>query len=94
MKFLKVMYLSILLFGGVTLFSCNNNDDCTEKTWYQDADGDRFGNIDKTTQSCTKPDGYVSNNTDCNDTDVSINPDATETPDDQIDSNCDGNDNT
>ena len=48
-------------------------------TWYADADADGFGEPDTTTESCTKPDGYVDNSTDCDDNDASVNPDAEET---------------
>jgi Leucine-rich repeat (LRR) protein len=37
-------------------------------TYYQDADGDGFGNIAVTEISCTQPVGYVSNSEDCDDT--------------------------
>ncbi len=37
-------------------------------TFYQDFDGDGFGNNNVTATGCTAPNGYVSNNTDCNDT--------------------------
>ena len=39
-------------------------------------------------------DGYFAEEDDCNDDDATINPGATETPDDGIDSNCNGDDNT
>ncbi len=59
--------------------------------YYADKDGDGFGakwnmvNVNE-----TPPEGYVDNSDDCNDLDESINPNATEIPDDDIDQNCDG----
>ena len=37
--------------------------------WYQDADGDGLGNSTVSVISCSKPDGYVDNSSDCNDQD-------------------------
>lgn len=60
--------------------------------YYQDADGDSYGNLAVTTVSCTgAPVGYVSNSTDCDDTDANINPGVLEICYDGIDNNCDGN---
>ena len=39
-------------------------------------------------------DGYYTDGEDCDDSDDTIHPGAEETPDDDIDSNCDGEDNT
>ena len=39
-------------------------------------------------------DGYSEADGDCDDSNAEIHPDATETPGDGIDSNCDGNDDT
>jgi len=39
-------------------------------------------------------DGFFANEDDCDDDDPDINPDAEEFPDDGVDSNCDGDDNT
>ena len=41
-------------------------------TWYQDADNDSFGNPANTLEACVQPDGYVSNDSDCNDNVSSI----------------------
>ncbi|WP_185154064.1 putative metal-binding motif-containing protein [Fulvivirga sp. M361] len=73
----------------LAFFSCSD-DDCIEMTWYEDADGDGFGNIDNTQFSCDQPEGFVSNNADSDDNNALVNPDATEVADNEIDENGDG----
>ncbi|MEZ5014967.1 MAG: MopE-related protein [Chitinophagales bacterium] len=60
-------------------------------TYYEDADGDGYGNPDVSVNvGGAAPDGYVADNTDCDDTNVYVNPGETEVCND-IDDNCDGN---
>jgi len=66
---------------------------CAMVTYYLDNDGDTFGNPDQSMELCdgvTAPDKYVTDNTDCNDTDSDIHPSAQDTPNDGVDSDCDG----
>ncbi|HZV44372.1 MAG TPA: CARDB domain-containing protein, partial [Saprospiraceae bacterium] len=58
-------------------------------TWYADADQDGYGNGSLSLLSCTTPEGYVLNTEDCDDTDASIHPLATEVCDTK-DNDCDG----
>lgn len=53
---------------------CNEGSliDLPFSDWYQDADGDGFGNAEVSITDCNQPLGYVSNSTDCDDTDETI----------------------
>ena len=63
-------------------------------TYYNDADGDGFGDPATGFDSCLQPPDLVTDGTDCDDTDPNINPDAMEILGNGIDENCDGRDNT
>src|SRR5262249_385645 len=59
-----------------------------KSTFYRDADGDGYGNAGVTTQACTAPIGYVSDQTDCNDSANSVHPNAQEICFNGVDDNC------
>jgi hypothetical protein len=54
-------------------------------TWYEDSDGDGYGNGAVRITSCSQPDGYVDNFDDCDDACATCHPGGTEV--------CDGADN-
>jgi hypothetical protein len=58
-------------------------------TYYADADGDTYGDPAVSQDACAAPAGYVTNNTDCDDTNADVNPGATEVRN-GIDDDCDG----
>ena len=60
--------------------------------YYEDGDGDGYGDDGSWTQSCSLPTGYAEDNSDCDDTDATVNPAAAETPQDGVDQDCDGSD--
>jgi len=55
-----------------------NLDLSTVSTWFIDSDSDGFGNSKKSILACEAPSDYVSDNTDCDDAEYFINPDAIE----------------
>jgi MYXO-CTERM domain-containing protein len=77
---------------------CDNNDNnCNgqvdeglSSTWYEDLDGDGYGNTSTGRQACNGPGGYVQQGGDCNDSDSLYHPGASESCDDPNDYNCDG----
>jgi len=57
--------------------------------FYEDADGDGYGNADESWMTCVQPSGYVSDDTDCDDTAAAAHPGGTEVCD-TLDNDCDG----
>ena len=58
-------------------------------TWYEDEDGDGYGDILDPVEACAQPSGYVSDATDCDDYDITTYPGAEEVCD-GLDNDCDG----
>ena len=81
---------------GATEVCNDKDDDCdgqidedVKNTFYRDVDGDGYGDLNNTTEDCSPPSGYVSDNTDCDDSDGNIHPGAAEVCNGK-DDNCDG----
>ncbi len=70
---------------------CNGqiDDGVQVQNWYADTDDDGFGDPNDVVQNCLRPDGYVSADTDCDDTDPLIGPGALDLCD-GVDDNCSG----
>lgn len=80
---------------------CNTEDDNCDgiideptavdvNLWYADSDGDGYGDPSTMSISCDPPStvGYVTEPGDCDDTSISVNPDAIEVCEDGIDNDC------
>ena len=66
------------------------DEEATNRTsWFEDADGDRYGNSASTLLECSLPEGYSAFSGDCDDTDAAVSPAGTETCDGR-DEDCDG----
>jgi hypothetical protein len=89
-------------YPGATEYCDGHDDDCDGEvdedasadvlTWYADSDSDTFGDPAVSDIDCYQPTGYVSDNTDCDDSAASVYPGAAETTADGIDQDCDGGD--
>ena len=69
--------------------SIDGSDAVNQTTWYLDDDADGHGDPTASLEQCDQPTDYVDVSTDCDDTDVAINPDEFDTCD-GIDNDCDG----
>jgi hypothetical protein len=56
--------------------------------FYRDTDTDGYGDIDVSVAACSAPEGYVSDSTDCNDSNIAIYPGASEVCN-GVNDNCD-----
>ena len=86
---LTLLIVAVLIIGP----SCTGSPDNYSYNWWPDEDQDGFGDASATPimySNANAPANYVRDNTDCNDTDDLINPDATDIPDNNIDENCNG----
>ena len=69
--------------------NCNGEvDEDVTSIFFADNDGDGFGDSANTTAACATPDGYVDNDTDCDDENDTVFPDAPEQCD-NLDNDCD-----
>jgi len=64
-------------------------DTSTGATFYDDGDGDGFGDPAQASEACDAPEAAVSDGTDCDDGDPAVNPDADELCSDSTDNDCD-----
>ena len=68
---------------------CDDNiDEGVQTTFYADNDGDGFGDASNSVTACSAPEGFVTNDGDCNDDNASIRPGAIEACD-GVDNDCD-----
>lgn len=74
--------------------NCNNaiDENLAVLTYYIDVDNDGYGNALDSLVSCSQPNGYVLNNTDCNDANNAIHPGAADIQGNGIDEDCTGAD--
>ena len=59
-------------------------------TYYVDGDGDGFGFIGESVEDCSQPNGYVEDNSDCDDNNELIGPGQEDICGNSIDEDCDG----
>ena len=65
-----------LYFVAIAMFcftACDEDDPCTESTFYEDADEDGLGNPANTVSACELPEGFVENSDDKDDNQALVN---------------------
>ena len=86
---------ALALLMGFSAVGCGENkDDTSNDTGDIIVDPEPGADLYGVPMVDEDEDGFYADIDDCNDQDPDINPNAEETPDDGVDSNCDGEDNT
>ncbi len=65
-------------------------DRASRSLFYEDSDGDGYGNPLRTESACALPEGHADNALDCDDELADVHPEALEVCDDGLDNDCDG----
>ncbi len=69
----------------------NDDDEPVDiTTWFEDRDGDDFGDPYTEATGCTAPAGTATNGDDCDDSEADVHPGASEVCGDGFDNDCDG----
>ncbi|RSC92064.1 DUF6443 domain-containing protein [Tenacibaculum singaporense] len=72
----KYIFFTIAMFFSISFQNIHSQsipiDPDGNTIWYRDADGDGYGNPNISYKTSTQPNGYVLNNTDCDDSDPNI----------------------
>lgn len=105
---MKRIWLTILTISSTFALGCADEgfhttggddieevDECPpeeQQTYYADADGDGYGDPQETVSDCVAAEGFVTDNTDCNDGEGFSHPGRPELCGDEIDNNCNGGD--
>ncbi|WP_298427253.1 MopE-related protein [uncultured Kordia sp.] len=90
-SFFKSIFPILLLVVAVFIIGSSCSDPSQAYyNWYPDVDQDGFGSSANSISATLDeaPIGYVRDTSDCDDTDATINPDATEIPNNAIDEDC------
>jgi hypothetical protein len=82
-----VRWLAALL--GISCGDGGGGEDCYQRTFWPDQDGDGYGSFSAPLSACELPEGASQNSDDCDDADPNVHPGAVEVCDDK-DGNCDG----
>jgi uncharacterized protein (TIGR03382 family) len=69
--------------------STDESDAIDASTYYDDSDGDGYGDASSSTTACSTPSGHVTSSDDCDDSDSTVNPGADEYCN-GTDDDCDG----